>query len=64
MYESSYRFVDFSSQAIETFKECGKKDSKMAGTAATNLAFVYFMVCVYFLNLNILPWNVASILKS
>lgn len=31
------------SQAIETFKECGKKDNKMAGTAATNLSFVYFM---------------------
>jgi len=32
-------------QAIETFKECGKKDSKIAGTAATNLSFVLFLVC-------------------
>ena len=31
-------------QAIETFKECGKRDSKMAGTAATNLSFVLFLV--------------------
>ena len=35
-------FLNF--QAVETFKECGKKDSKMAGTAATNLSFIYFLV--------------------
>ena len=47
--ESLYVLIDdffFSSaQAIETFKDCGKKDSKMAGTAATNLAFVHYLVC-------------------
>ncbi len=31
-------------QAIETFKECGKKDNKMAGMAATNLSFILFLV--------------------
>ena len=31
-------------QAVETFKECGRKDSKMAGAAATNLSFIYFLV--------------------
>lgn len=36
------------SQAIETFQECGKKDNKMAGTAATNLSFIYFLVRMYF----------------
>lgn len=38
------RYFTFLPQAIETFKECGKKDNKMAGTAATNLSFIYFMV--------------------
>lgn len=40
----SHPYFLFLPQAIETFKECGKKDNKMMGTAATNLSFVYFMV--------------------
>ena len=28
-------------------KECGRKDSKIAGTAATNLSFIYFLVSTY-----------------
>ena len=40
----SYEEYFLNLQAIETFKECGKKDSKIAGTAATNLSFVLFLV--------------------
>jgi intraflagellar transport protein 88 len=31
-------------RAVETLKECGKKDSKMAVSASTNLSFIFFLV--------------------
>ena len=34
-------------QAIETFKDCGKKDNKMAGMASTNLSFILFLVSAH-----------------
>ena len=38
------KIKDFS-RAIETLKAFEKKDSKMASAAATNLAFLYYLVC-------------------
>ena len=34
-------------QAIDTLKECGRKDNKMADSAATNLSFIYYLVSIY-----------------
>jgi hypothetical protein len=33
-------------QAIETLKSFERKDTKVAATAATNLSFLYNLVCV------------------
>ena len=47
---SSYQvslFLSFGCQAIETLKGFEKKDSKVQSTAATNLSFLYFLVCFF-----------------
>jgi hypothetical protein len=33
-------------QAIETFVSCTKKESNMAGAAATNLSFIFYLVTI------------------
>ena len=33
-------------QAVETLKAFEKKDTKVATTAATNLSFLYILVCI------------------
>jgi intraflagellar transport protein 88 len=45
----SYLKIKDFSKAIETLKTFEKKDAKIASTAATNLSFLYFLVCVHLL---------------
>ena len=41
----SYLKVKDFSKAIETLKTFERKDAKIASAAATNLSFLYFLVC-------------------
>ena len=40
-------YVNSLFQAIETFSNCTKKESKMAGAAATNLSFIFHLVIIF-----------------
>jgi hypothetical protein len=42
---TGYEHIIFFFQAVETLKSFEKKDTKVAATAATNLSFLYILVC-------------------